>query len=52
MSAHLANLSRAGLVTSSKLGRVVTYAACPSAVQDLCAFLAKASGAAAPIARG
>ncbi len=42
MSAHLAILSRAGLVTSSKKGRVVTYTACPGAVGDLCAFLAKA----------
>ncbi|MEA3051898.1 MAG: ArsR family transcriptional regulator, arsenate/arsenite/antimonite-responsive transcriptional [Sphingomonadales bacterium] len=42
MSAHLAILNRAGLVTSSKQGRVVTYTACPSAVRDLCAFLRKA----------
>ena len=45
MSAHLAILSRAGLVTSSKQGRVVTYSACPGAVRDLCAFLADVSGA-------
>ena len=44
MSAHLAILSRAGLVTSSKKGRVVTYSACPSAVRDLCAFLTKVRG--------
>jgi DNA-binding transcriptional ArsR family regulator len=41
MSAHLAILSRAGLVTSSKKGRVVTYTACPGAVRDLCNFLIK-----------
>jgi len=45
MSAHLAILSRAGLVTSSKKGRVVTYTACPDAVRDLCAFLIEACGA-------
>lgn len=43
MSAHLAILSRAGVVASSKKGRVVTYSACPDAVRNLCAFLAKAS---------
>ena len=48
MSAHLAILSRAGLVSSSKKGRVVTYYACPSAVRDLCVFLEKACGAATP----
>lgn len=42
MSAHLAILSRAGLVTSSKKGRVVTYTACPEAVRQLCEFLMKA----------
>ncbi|HET9639602.1 MAG TPA: metalloregulator ArsR/SmtB family transcription factor [Allosphingosinicella sp.] len=46
MSAHLAILSRAGLVTSSKKGRVVTYTACPDAVRELCAFLTKACGTA------
>lgn len=44
MSAHLAILLRAGLVTSSKAGRVVTYTACPAAVRELCTFLAEASG--------
>lgn len=39
MSAHLAILSRAGLVTSSKEGRVVTYAARPHAIRDLSQFL-------------
>jgi len=48
MSAHLAILSRAGLVTSSKKGRVVTYTACPEAVRELCAFLTQACGAATP----
>lgn len=46
MSAHLAILSRAGLVTSSKKGRVVTYTACPEAVRELCTFLTAACGAA------
>lgn len=46
MSAHLAILSRAGLVTSTKKGRVVTYTARPDAVRELCAFLTKACGAA------
>lgn len=44
MSSHLAILSRAGLVTSSKKGRVVTYTACPGAVRELCAFLTTACG--------
>jgi len=48
MSAHLAILSRAGLVTSSKAGRVVTYTARPEAVLELCAFLTRASGVSAP----
>lgn len=50
MSAHLAILSRAGLVTSSKKGRVVTYTARPDAIRDLCAFLTKecCSGGLAP----
>ena len=48
MSAHLAILSRAGLVTSSKVGRVVTYRACPGVVRQLCAFLSNAAGAGAP----
>ncbi len=51
MSAHLAILSRAGLVTSSKKGRVVTYTACPGAVPELCAFLTKACGSATPSVR-
>jgi len=46
MSAHLAILSRAGLVTSSKEGRVVTYTACPGVVRDLSAFLVQVCGAA------
>lgn len=45
MSAHLAILSRAGLLTSSKQGRVVTYSACPGAIADLCAFLEKTCSA-------
>ena len=52
MSAHLAILSRAGLVTSSKEGRVVTYTACPGVVRELSAFLTQVSGAAVPATRG
>lgn len=48
MSAHLAILSRASLVISSKKGRVVTYTACPGAVRELSAFLTEACGAAPP----
>lgn len=39
MSAHLMILSRAGLVTSTKAGRTVTYSAAPSAIRDLALFL-------------
>lgn len=39
MSAHLAILSRAGLVTSVKSGRHIIYNAEPSAVRDLALFL-------------
>ena len=41
MSAHLAILLRAGLITSSKSGRVITYTARPDAVRELCDFLEK-----------
>ena len=51
MSAHLAILSRAGLVTSSKEGRVVTYTACPDVVLELSAFLTQVSGAGVPATR-
>jgi DNA-binding transcriptional ArsR family regulator len=39
MSAHLAILFRAGLVTSEKAGRHVIYKAKPDAVRDLALFL-------------
>ena len=39
MSAHLAILSRAGLVTSEKAGRHIIYKAEPDAVRDLALFL-------------
>ena len=52
MSAHLAILSRAGLVTSSKEGRVVTYTACPSVVRELSAFLTQICGAIRPPMQG
>lgn len=52
MSAHLAILSRAGLVTSSKEGRVVTYTACPGVVRELSAFLTQVCSAAMPTTRG
>jgi len=39
MSVHLAILSRAGLVSSVKSGRNVTYKAEPDAVRDLALFL-------------
>lgn len=52
MSAHLAILSRAGLVTSSKEGRVVTYTACPGVVRELSAFLTQVCGAAMPTTQG
>lgn len=39
MSAHLAILSRAGLVTSEKSGRHIIYKAEPEAVRDLALFL-------------
>lgn len=42
MSAHLAILTRAGLVTSSKVGRTVVYRAETSTVEDLSQFLARA----------
>ena len=40
MSTHLSILARAGAVTSTRNGRVVTYAAAPNAVSDLAKFLA------------
>jgi ArsR family transcriptional regulator, arsenate/arsenite/antimonite-responsive transcriptional repressor len=39
MSAHLAILSRAGIVTSTKVGRHIIYRAAPDAVRDLALFL-------------
>ena len=39
MSAHLAILSRAGLITSVKTGRQIIYNAEPAAVRDLALFL-------------
>ena len=39
MSAHLAILSRAGLVTTAKSGRHIIYKAEPDAVRDLALFL-------------
>ena len=44
MSAHLAILSRAGLVTFEKKGRTVTYTACRNAVEDLCSLLMQECG--------
>ncbi|WP_375428099.1 ArsR/SmtB family transcription factor [uncultured Sphingomonas sp.] len=42
MSAHLAILSRAGLVSSEKVGRTVIYSALPGPVKELSEFLAHA----------
>jgi ArsR family transcriptional regulator len=42
MSAHLAILQRAGLVTSTKVGRNVIYAAQTGPVEELNAFLTHA----------
>lgn len=42
MSAHLAILTRAGLVTSAKVGRTVVYRAETATVEELSAFLAEA----------
>lgn len=39
MSVHLAILSRAGLISSVKAGRNITYKAEPDAVRDLALFL-------------
>ena len=39
MSAHLAVLSRAGLITPTKAGRQIIYRAEPDAVRDLALFL-------------
>ena len=44
MSAHLAILSRAGLVISERFGKSVIYRAKTAPVDSLRAFLAKASG--------
>jgi DNA-binding transcriptional ArsR family regulator len=52
MSAHLAILSRAGLVTSSKEGRVVTYTACPGLVRELSVFLSQVTDVGTPTRRG
>ncbi len=47
MSTHLAILSRAGLVTSTKMGRHIIYRAEPDAVSDLALFLSSTIGRAA-----
>ncbi|WP_068094107.1 ArsR/SmtB family transcription factor [Novosphingobium rosa] len=39
MSTHLAILARAGVVTPSRVGRVVTYAVDPDAAKSLAVFL-------------
>ncbi len=39
MSAHLAILSRAGIVTSEKTGRTVVYRAATPPVEDVASFL-------------
>ncbi|WP_241527163.1 ArsR/SmtB family transcription factor [Sphingomonas turrisvirgatae] len=39
MSVHLTILSRAGLISSSKVGRKVIYKAEPASVRDLALFL-------------
>lgn len=44
MSAHLAILSRAGLVNSDKVGRTVVYRAETSTVEEVSDFLAAACG--------
>lgn len=41
MSAHLAILSRAGLITSKKKGRSIVYRAEPDAVRALASFLTR-----------
>lgn len=42
MSAHLAILSRAGIVTSEKIGRTVLYRAATGPVRDAADFLTRA----------
>ena len=42
MSAHLAILSRSGVVRSKKLGRTIIYKAVPNKVAELSDFLAQA----------
>lgn len=42
MSVHLAILSRAGIVTSEKIGRTVLYRAATGPVQDAADFLTRA----------
>lgn len=42
MSSHLAVLTRAGIVTSAKVGRTVIYRADTATVEELSTFLAKA----------
>ena len=44
MSAHLAILSRAGLVKSTKVGRSVVYRAATKPVEELRGFLSEACG--------
>lgn len=44
MSAHLAILSRAGVVHSDKVGRTVIYTVDTSKVEELSDFLARACG--------
>lgn len=44
MSAHLAILSRAGIVHSDKVGRTVIYTVDTSKVEELSDFLARACG--------
>lgn len=39
MSVHLTILSRAGLISSTKAGRSITYRAEPEAIRDLALFL-------------
>lgn len=45
MSAHLAVLSRAGLVVARREGRVVEYSADPDAIRSLADFLLKHAAA-------
>lgn len=44
MSAHLAVLTRAGVVRSDKVGRTVIYRAVTEPVEELSGFLAQACG--------